>query len=65
MKRLQRNDIKILSGKFVNECISIAARLKLSKHDDGTWHKNKLRSNIMNVIAALGVDVEADLPMKL
>ena len=65
MKQLQRDDIKILSGKSVNECISIAARLKLSKHDDGTWHKNKLRSSIMDVIAGLGVDVEADLPVKL
>ena len=65
MKVLQQKGTKALSGKSVNECISISARLKLSEHYDGTWHINKLRSGIMDLLTALNVDVAEDLPVKL
>lgn len=65
MKVLQHKPDKILSGKSVNECISISARLKLSQHNDKTWHINKLRSGIMDLLTALNVDVSEDLPIKV
>ena len=65
MKTLRQQGRKVLSGKSVNECISISARLKLSEHHDGTWHINKLRSGIMDLLTALNVDVAEDLPIKL
>lgn len=65
MKVLQQPGVKVLSGKSVNECISTAARLKLSKHYDESWHINKLRSGIMDLLTALNVDVTNDLPIKI
>lgn len=58
MDVLQKSDNKILKGKSLNECISIAAHLKLSKHADNTWHKNEIRNSVTNLLEALNVDLD-------
>ena len=62
MRALQSSKEKVLANKSQNECISIAARLKLSQHADKRWHKNQLRDTVMKLLVALNVDLEADLP---
>ena len=61
MDTLHSSTEKILSGKSHNECIAIASHLKISKHSDGTWHKNHIRSSVIKLIEALNVKPQLDL----
>ena len=58
MKVLQNNKEKAVRGKSENECIKLAAYQKLSKHLDGVWHKNEIRSNVKEFLLAMNVDVD-------
>lgn len=58
MNVLQNNKEKAVRGKSENECIKLAAYQKLSKHLDGVWHKNEIRSNVKEFLLAMNVDVD-------
>ena len=62
MKTVQQNEDKSIRSKSENECIKLAAYVKLSKHMDGTWHKNEIRENINEFLQALNVNVNTILP---
>lgn len=62
MKVVQNNENKKIRNKSENECIKTAAYQKLSKHADGIWYKNELRSNVSEFLKDLNVDVNAIKP---
>jgi transposase len=62
MKAVQQNEEKSIRSKSENECIKLAAYMKLSKHMDGQWHKNEIRANIKEFLQALNVNVDTLQP---
>ena len=60
MKQLQGNTSTYINRMSKRECLTKAAHVKMSKHQDGKWYRTTDTKRTDMIMVAMGIDVEED-----